>query len=227
MKAINTWAQEHFKKPPSVNTFSLCCYKFKLKPHLHINNIQKHWGFFSLCGLKVFCIPWLEQAVISDTLAFLIISNQCAHSPLTSNIKKALFIHTTVPHLIFSLFQTILCQHQRWLCEKIPVNNPLLKYSDQQVSHQQQCQQREKQRRAMEVPLNVSDTNELALLSDLGVCLGVWFLFNILQSMQFVYKGCLFIIIFICSPVLLHSLPDSRETERLPEVKWSYKVVEV
>jgi len=36
-----------------------------------------------------------------------IISNQSAHSPLTSDINKA---HTTAAHWIFSLFRTILCK---------------------------------------------------------------------------------------------------------------------
>ncbi len=68
-----------------------------------------------------------------------IISNQSAHSPLTSDLwhQQGIFVHTTAAHWIFSLFRTLLCQTTRWLGVKIPVDQQFLKYSDQPVWHQQ------------------------------------------------------------------------------------------
>ncbi len=65
-----------------------------------------------------------------------IISNQSAHSPMTSDINKA-FSSTTAAHWIFSLFRSILCKPKRWSCMKIPVEQLFLKYADQSVWHQQ------------------------------------------------------------------------------------------
>ena len=56
-------------------------------------------------------------------------SNQSGYSPLTS----AIIDKTFATHWIFSLFETILCKPQRWLCVKIPVDQQFLKYSDQPV----------------------------------------------------------------------------------------------
>jgi len=63
-----------------------------------------------------------------------IISNQSAHSPLTSTRH---FCPHNCAHWIFSLFRTILSKPKRRLCVEIPVVQQFLKYSDQPVWHQQ------------------------------------------------------------------------------------------
>ncbi len=66
-----------------------------------------------------------------------IISNQSAHSPLTSDINKA-FSSTQLPLTgYFLFFRIILCKHLRGLCVKIQVDQQFLKYSVQPVCHQQ------------------------------------------------------------------------------------------
>ncbi len=66
-----------------------------------------------------------------------IISNQSVHSPLTSDINEALFVHTTAARWIFSLFEPFSVNTRDGCAVKIPVDQQCVKYSDQSVWHQQ------------------------------------------------------------------------------------------
>ncbi len=63
-------------------------------------------GSMCVCSEMVFCILVVTSGYLSYCCLY-IISNQSAHSPLTSTRH---FIHTTAAHWIFSLFRTILCK---------------------------------------------------------------------------------------------------------------------
>ncbi len=65
----------------------------------------------------VFCHTLVVTSGYLSYCCLFIISNQSAHSPLTST---GIFVHTTAAHWIFSLFWTILCKH----LEMVVLENP-------------------------------------------------------------------------------------------------------
>lgn len=52
------------------------------------------------------------------------------HYPLTSACISTIFAQRTTAHRLFSLFQSILCKPQCWLCGKFPVKRQFLKFRD-------------------------------------------------------------------------------------------------
>ncbi len=95
-------------------------------------------GFDVLCVQR--CILQI-LVVTSDYLSYCclsIISNQSAHSPLTSDINKA-FSSTQLPLTGYFLFFRPFSVNPRdgCVCVEIPVDQQFLKYSDQPVWHQQ------------------------------------------------------------------------------------------
>lgn len=92
-KDITTWAQEHFRKPLSVNTVrrNICKCKLKLyyakwKPY--VNNTQKHRRLlWARAHLRWTYAKW-ESVLWSDESTFQIVFGNCGHSVLRAKEEK-------------------------------------------------------------------------------------------------------------------------------------------